>query len=80
MSNKVTVELNWEMIDEIVVGQLRETRESLKNDLGQSSNVFVWGDPEADDAEIQKHIDATELLLKWYATPEQLTDMGLKDD
>ena len=72
--------MNWKMIDEIVVGRLCETRESLKNDLGQGSSVFVWGDPEADDAEIQKHIDATELLLKWYATQEQLTDMGLKDD
>lgn len=74
------IELNWEMIDEIVVSQLRDTRDSLKNDLGQGSNVFVWGDPEADDAEIQKHIDATELLLKWYATPEQLTAMELNDD
>lgn len=77
---KMQIELNWEMIDEIIVSQLRETRESLKNDFGKSANVFVWGDPEADDAEIQKHIDATELLLKWYATPEQLTDMELKDD
>ena len=77
---KMQIELNWEMVDEIVVGQLRETRESLKNDLGQGNHVFVWNDSEADDAEIQKHIDATELLLKWYATPEQLTDMELKDD
>ena len=77
---KMQIELNWEMIDEIIVSQLRESWESLKNDLGKSANVFVWGDPEADDAEIQKYIDATELLLKWYATPEQLTDMGLKDD
>ena len=77
---KMQIELNWEMIDEIIVSQLQETRESLKDDLGKSANVFVWGDPEADDAEIQKHIDATELLLKWYATPKQLTDMELKDD
>ena len=41
--------------------------------------MFVWGVQEEDDAEIQKHIDALELLLKWYATPEQLKDMGLKD-
>lgn len=77
---KMQIELNWEMVDEIVVGQLRETRESLKNDLGQGNHVFVWNDSEADDAEIQKHIDATELLLKWYATPEQLAAMELKDD
>jgi hypothetical protein len=74
------IELNWEMVDEIVISQLRDTRDSLKSDLGQGSHVFVWGDTEADDIEIQKHIDATELLLKWYATPEQLADMDLTND
>lgn len=77
--SKFTVELDWETIDNIVVGQLRSTWETLKQDLGASKNVFVWGDDEADDAQIQKHIDALELLLKWYSTPEQLKDMGLKD-
>jgi hypothetical protein len=71
------IELNWEMVDAIVVGQLRSTWEILKSDLGAHNHVFVWGDQEADDVEIQKHIDALELVLKWYATPEQLKDMGL---
>lgn len=75
---KFTVELDWETVDQIVVGQLRDTWESLKADLGSSKAVFVWGDDEADDAEIQKHIDALEILLKWYATPEQLKDLGLE--
>jgi hypothetical protein len=74
------IELNWEMVDEIVVGQLRDTLECWKEDLGAGNHVFVWGDQEADDAQIQKHIDALELILKWYATPEQLKDMGLVDD
>jgi hypothetical protein len=78
--SKVTVELDWETVDNVVVGQLRDTRERLKADLGAGSWVFVWGDQEADDAEIQKHIDALELILKWYSTPEQLADMGLKDE
>ena len=78
--SKVTVELDWETVDNVVVGQLRSTRESLKNDQGNKAWVFVWGDQEADDAEIQKHIDALELILKWYSTPEQLADMGLKDE
>ena len=77
--SKFTVELNWEMVDEIVVGQLRDTWETLKHDLGHGNNVFVWDDPEADDVEIQKHIDALELVLKWYATPDQLKDMGIDD-
>lgn len=74
----ITVELDWETIDNVVVSQLRDTRDALKNDLGASNHVFVWGDPEADDVEIQKHIDALELLLKWYSTPDQLKDMGLE--
>lgn len=76
--SKITVDLDWETIDNIVVGQLRSTWEALKNDLGKSHNIFVWGDQEADDAEIQKHINALKLLLKWYSTPEQLKDMGLE--
>jgi hypothetical protein len=80
MMSKISVELDWETVDSIVVGQLRSTRESLKNDQGNKAWVFVWGDQEADDAEIQKYIDATELLLKWYSTQEQLIEMGLADE
>lgn len=76
--SKISVELDWETIDNIVVGQLRNTWETLKQDLGAGKWVFQWGDQEADDAQIQKHIDAIEILLKWYSTPEQLKDMGLE--
>lgn len=76
--SKYSIELNWDMVDSIVVGQLRDTRESLKRDLGAYNHVFVYGDQEADDAEIQRHIDALEVVLKWYATPEQLKEMGLE--
>ncbi len=78
--SKISVELEWETIDHIVVSQLRDTWETLKNDLGANNHVFVWGDQEADDAQIQKHIDALELILKWYSTSDQLKEMGLKDD
>lgn len=74
---KLTVELDWETVDNIVVAQLRDTWESLKADLGANKHVFVWDNQEADDAEIQKHIDALELLLQWYATPDELKDLGL---
>lgn len=72
------IELNWDMVDSIVVGQLRSTWETLKDDLGKGRHVFVYGDREADDVEIQRHIDALETVLKWYATPDQLKDMGLE--
>ena len=73
------IELNWDMVDSIVVGQLRSTWETFKDDLGTNNHVFVYGDQEADDVEIQKHIDALELVLKWYANSDQLKDMGLED-
>ena len=78
--SKISVELEWEAVDHIVVSQLRDTWERLKLDIGANNHVFVWGDQEADDAEIQKHIDALEVVLKWYSTPDQLKEMGLKDD
>lgn len=77
---KICVELDYESIDNIVQQQLVDTWTCLKQDLGANNNVFVWGNPEADDAEIQKHIDALELVLKWYSTPDQLRELGLKDD
>jgi hypothetical protein len=75
--SKISVELDWETVDNIVVGQLRESWEALKRDLGAGTWVFVYGDQEADDIEIQKRIDAFELILKWYSTPDQLKEMGL---
>lgn len=78
--SKISVELELEAVDHIVVSQLRDTWERLKLDIGANNHVFVWGDQEADDAEIQKHIDALEVVLKWYSTPDQLIEMGLKDD
>ena len=76
--SKISVELDWETVDHIVVQQLRSTWEGLKADLGAGTNVFVWGNQEADDAMIQKHIDALELLLKWYSTPDEQKEMGLE--
>lgn len=75
---KFTVELDWETVDNIVVDQLRDTWEGLKADLGANNHVFVWGDQEADDAEIQRHIDALEVVLKWYTTADQHKEMGLE--
>ena len=77
---KICVELDYESIDNIVQQQLVDTWTCLKQELGANNNVFVWGNPEADDAEIQKHIDALELVLKWYSTPDQLKELGLEAD
>lgn len=74
---KFTIEIDHEMADKIVVEELAFTLQSLRNDLGAGTWVFAWNDQEQDDAEIQKHIDAIELLLKWYATPDQLKELGI---
>lgn len=76
--DKFTIEIDNELADKIVVQELAWSRDTLKRDLGAGTWVFAWNDQEQDDAEIQKHIDAIELLLKWYATPDQLKDMGLE--
>lgn len=74
----ITVELDYQTVDNIVQAQLVRTWENLKSDLGANASIFVWGDPEADDAEIQRHIDALELLLTWYSTPDQLKELGIE--
>lgn len=76
--DKITVELDYEAVDNIVQSQLVRSWESLKLDLGAGNAVFVWGDPEADDVEIQKHLDAFEIVIKWYSTPDQLRELGLE--
>lgn len=72
---KYTIDLDFETVDKIVFEELFGTWKTLKSDLGAGNHVFVWGDEEADDVEIQKHIDALELLLNWYGTPNQLQEL-----
>lgn len=70
------IELNWDMVDDIVVGQLKDTYDCFMKDLERPNHVFVYGDHEADRIEIQKRIDALKLMLDWYVTPEQLQKWG----
>jgi hypothetical protein len=69
------IEISEDMIDTIVVEQLAASRQRFLNDLGANSNVFVWNDPEEDDKEIQKHIDAIDMVINWYATESQLKNI-----
>ena len=70
MESYKTFELTHHQIDTIVFKTLEETRDNLFRDLGANNNVFVWGDPEADNIEIQKYLDALDLLIDWYRIPE----------
>ena len=69
---KVTVELDIDQFDKLVVEELIRTRDAFLNDLGANNHVFVYGDSEADDIEIQKHIDSLDDLIRWFGTPEQV--------
>lgn len=70
------IELNWNMVGDIVVGQLKDTYDNFMKDLERPNNVFVYGDHEADCVEIQKRIDALKLVLEWYANTEELQKWG----
>ena len=78
--SKITVELDIEQFDKLVVGELIKTRAQFLNDLGANNHVFVWGDQEADDAEIQKHIDSADQLIKWFGTSEQIKEVYGNED
>lgn len=77
---KISVELDVEQFDKLVVGELIRTRAQFLNDLGANNHVFVYGDQEADDAEIQKHIDSVDQLIKWFGTPEQVKEVYGNED
>lgn len=77
---KISVELDIDQFDKLVVEELIRTRETFLNDLGANNHVFVWGDQEADDAEIQKHIDSVDQLIKWFGTPEQVKEVFGDED
>lgn len=70
--SKVSIELDVDQFDTLVVEGLIRTRKDFLNDLGANNHVFVYGDSEADDIEIQKHIDSLDQLIRWFGTPEQV--------
>ena len=77
---KISVELDVDQFDKLVVEELIKTRAGFLNDLGANNHVFVYGDQEADDAEIQKHIDSLDDLIKWFGTPEQVKQVFGNED
>ncbi len=69
-----TIKLDYEMVDKIVLKELQDTRGCFLEDLdsiknGNSRNIFVFGDDAADVIEIQKHIDALDILIEHYWIP-----------
>ena len=66
-----TIDLDYEMVDKIVYKQLLDTQQNFMKDLadyeaGEERNIFFWEDKESDIAEIQRYIEALDLLIDWY--------------
>ena len=77
-----TIDVDYELADKITAQSLIETYQNFKDriseiEAGGRPAIFEWEDIEHDKAEIQKRIDALELLLDWYCTPDQLEELRL---
>jgi len=69
--SKVTVELGWETVDEIVLNQLQDAYSGLIEDLeerqgeGRRGGIFD-NDKDKDIILIKAHIDAFALAVKYF--------------
>jgi len=74
MSRTITIELDWDMVDDIVVQELKNNLEGFIESLERvkklgRGDVFTT-DLEQDIVDIEKHIEACKLLIA-YHTPFQ---------
>ena len=69
--NNVTIELSWQEVDRIIVKQLEQQRDVFLEEietrkLGRGMAMF-YTDPIEDVAELQKHIDAFNLVIGYFS-------------
>ena len=68
---KVSIELDWETVEDIVINQLNEARNGLIEDLeeregeGRRGGIFD-NDKDKDIILIKAHIDAFALAIKYF--------------
>jgi len=68
---KVSIELDWDTVEDIVVNQLHDAREGLIEDLeerqgeGRRGGIFD-NDKDKDIILIKAHIDAFALAIKYF--------------
>ena len=70
MSKKITVELDWDTVDQITTSSMESLVKSLEVDLenrkdGTGMAIF-HKDKKKDIAEINRHIDAFRTVLEYY--------------
>ena len=68
--HKVMVELDWDTVDNIIVTQLKEGLQSMRQDYENRSTgngmAIFDKDRDFDVAQIKHHIEAFETLIKYY--------------
>lgn len=70
------IELTLDQVDEIVINELKDTREHFLNDIeaiksGNLVNCFYFNDPGQDIIEMERHVNALTILISWYGVPEK---------
>ena len=61
------VDINTDAIYPIIINELKTARSYLANDLlRDNANVFFFNEPEKDRLEIQKHLDAMDIVIAYY--------------
>jgi hypothetical protein len=72
---KVTVELDYDAVDDIVKQQLRSLRDNLKDDLERRKEdngmAIFETDKEADIILMKEHIEAFNLILRYYGEKDE---------
>lgn len=71
--SKVTVELNAEAVDGIIVDELLLTRKHLLEDYMKGTTGVFDFDPKEDRRQIAEVIKALETVIDWYSVPGTAT-------
>lgn len=71
--SKVTVELDDEVVDGIIIDELMTTRSSLLEDYMRGTVGVFDFDPKEDRRQIGEVIKAIETVIDWYSVPGTIT-------
>lgn len=71
--SKVTVELDAEVVDGIIMDELMTTRSSLLEDYMRGTVGVFDFDPKEDRRQIGEVIKAIETVIDWYSVPGTIT-------
>jgi len=67
--SKITVELDAEAVDQVIVDQLFASRSSLLKDYESGTAQVFSLDTDEDRKQIRKMIKSLERVISWYSVP-----------